>query len=212
MLIPFTTNAQIGAFPFIFSTNQITIYTFIFEFRRTRHFWGELNNLPLTGEVLGNLIEFIKITIRSVHVAVNSDFSFPVLYYFILLLITPLQQYTSGAELIIGNAFSEFRCDVAVLAFGDSVGIIVGEGLLLLARIEAEHVSGVALCCLLSERHRLVVRCGRELRLAHLNDRAPAVPAIGRSELFPERIGDGKRDTPRPATGTLFNTLNTSLP
>lgn len=101
---------------------------------------------------------------------------------------------TSGAELIIGNAFSEFRCDVAVAAFGDSVGIIVGESLLLLARIEAEHVSGVALRGLLSERHSLVVRSSRELRLAHLHDRAPVVPAVGRSELLPERVIDGKRD------------------
>lgn len=104
------------------------------------------------------------------------------------------QALASSTQIVVGNARSEFRCDVAVATFGDSVGIIVGESLLLLARIEAEHVSGVALCCLLSERHRLVVRSSRELRLAHLHDRASAVPAIGRSELFPERIGDGKRD------------------
>ena len=41
--------------------------------------------------------------------------------------------------------------DVAVAAFGYSVWVVVGESLLLLAGIEAEHIAGVALCRLFTE-------------------------------------------------------------
>ena len=42
-------------------------------------------------------------------------------------------------------------CNVAVAAALNGVGVIVGEGLALLARVEAEDAAGVFGCCLLSE-------------------------------------------------------------
>ena len=60
---------------------------------------------------------------------------------------------------------------------------------MLLPRIKMENTFGVALQSLLAESHGIVVRSLRILRLANLNHRATAVPAVRWIILRPERIG-----------------------
>ena len=52
-----------------------------------------------------------------------------------------------GSEIGFAVAF----CYVAVAAALNGVGVIVGEGLSLLARVQSEDAAGVFGCCLLSE-------------------------------------------------------------
>lgn len=62
--------------------------------------------------------------------------------------------------------------DIAILALSDRIGVVVRDGLSLLAGVEAEHALGVAPEDLAVQAHRLIVVGGLELGLAHLRDGA----------------------------------------
>ena len=87
-----------------------------------------------------------------------------------------------GAKVVVWNVCQVGLAlgDVAVPASLDGVGVVVGNGLALLARIEAEDAACVTLQCLLASGISLGRIGCRVLGLADLCDCAAAVPSIGR--------------------------------
>ena len=80
-------------------------------------------------------------------------------------------------------------CYVAVAAALYGVGVIVGEGLSLLAGVESEDASCVLGCGLLSEAECLLVVGGGVFGSSHLYGVAPTVPPVGRIVGIPEGVG-----------------------
>ncbi len=108
---------------------------------------------------------------------------------------------TGLAELIIRYALGEVEFAGAGVALADGVGIVVGEGLPLLAGVEAEHPFGV-----LPERVLRppvgLVPVGRAVRvLQHLDRDTSTVPSIRRVVLVPEGVGHRQGD---PVQGGVF--------
>ena len=84
--------------------------------------------------------------------------------------------------------------DVAVAAASDSVGIVIGESLLLLSGIEAEEALFVGLQRLLAAVHGLVVWSFGVFGLAYLYGCAAAVPSVRRIVGGPEGVGGRQSD------------------
>ena len=80
-------------------------------------------------------------------------------------------------------------CYVAVAAALNGVGVIVGEGLALFARVEAEDASCVFGCGLLSESDGFLVVGGGVFGASYLYGVAPTVPPVGRVVGIPKGIG-----------------------
>lgn len=87
-----------------------------------------------------------------------------------------MQSYAGLAELAVGRSEpckgSFSLGDITILALSDRIGVVVRDGLSLLAGVEAEHALGVAPEGLAAQAHRLIVVGGLELGLAHLRDGA----------------------------------------
>ena len=78
---------------------------------------------------------------------------------------------------------------VAVAAPLNGVGVIVGEGLALLARVEAEDASCVLGRGLLSKAESLLVVGGSVFGASYLYGVAPTVPPVGWVVGIPEGVG-----------------------
>ena len=108
------------------------------------------------------------------------------------IIFTRVKEPASLAKLVLGDRwFCELRLTFSYRARAAgrySVGIIMGDGFLLRAWIEPEHAAGVVLECLFAASARVGGIGDRIFRLAHLDHRAAAVPAIRKQELLPERV------------------------
>ncbi len=112
-------------------------------------------------------------------------------------------EFTCSTHFVVGDVCQvDFSLgDIAVAAPADGVGVVVWEGLALLAGVEAEDATRVLLQGFFAPGTGLLWISGRVFGLADLGHCAAAVPAIGRVVGLPERVAGRQRD---PIEGRVF--------